>query len=417
MGIHGLLLCAHLASYVYGTSFSTGNLSCYVNYVTTMHCTWSKGEFLGEGPYSLFVISDYIDFVYNYTCKLCAKSDVENEYSCSFDIEEMFNENDMYTIYLQTPVSVNGNAVFSTTLLMSEFEPFANIQFDPPYNLWSSFLDNKYRIAWNMSDVLQDGMIYQMQLKKESLPWEKTGRIFTIDNDHYLEIEPSDLELNSVYVVRLRCKTRQGYHSYQSQWSGWSSELQIQTSYLVQSVVNGNKSSLSNHIISLLVTMIITLIILYLFFSFKVPARVKIMLLKNVPTAAEFFQPLYDDHKGNFQNWTKYPQKKPPDQEGQSTEDKADVDILSTTVLDIPKETISSVERLEPLSAEDIPVAEYSCVLPFLSNALLERNILVHEIVFPNVLPGSTDYVFGDFSFKANYVSHNAKDFNFMQVK
>ncbi|XP_063790647.1 interleukin-21 receptor-like isoform X2 [Pseudophryne corroboree] len=282
-----LLLYVHLMQYsiihTCSSSNEMENLTCFVNYIDYMNCTWYMGSHSGNGPFTLS--AEYDD---GRKCDLVTISYEENLFSCN--ITNLYlDETDIFKIMVNDSTS-------NTLAEINEFIPKCNIRLDPPSGLSYSVNGSIYRIIWTgITELLAETkLLYELQLKKEASSWQEAIPKYIDNSDVSADILSSDFEKGSIYNVRIRRKTENQDH-YKSQWSEWSSELKIHTPEKDRS-----HASIS-HIIVILGLVMMIFILLYLVLFSNLSTRIKIPFLHDVPTADEFFQDLYRVHNGNFQ--------------------------------------------------------------------------------------------------------------------
>uniref|UniRef100_A0A8C5QSZ9 Interleukin-7 receptor subunit alpha n=1 Tax=Leptobrachium leishanense TaxID=445787 RepID=A0A8C5QSZ9_9ANUR len=340
-----LLLCTSvIICLIQETDHKEGDLSCVVDYVSKMHCTWFKGSIQAEGPFYVHILSD--DDL-DYFCYFSARPDVENSFNCTTLIEEGFSVDDEYNLQLNSLVE-SGFAKEA-----QDFQPCLNIKLNPPFDIQCNFTNNHYTITWSVDPdlikTIKEDLETKVEFKKENSSWVN-ALLKVVRRSTLLEIDPLQLERGTRYVARLRCKTikRDDDDSYESQWSSWSSEINFAT--LSPDV---KSSTMSNYMLVLLVTGTFALIVLYLFFSFRLSSRVKVLCVDNFPTAAKFFQPLYREYNGNFKDWTKCRSSRL--QKNRTTKNIPYLDNPNWTVLHLKEDVLSNVElSARPLSLNDI---------------------------------------------------------------
>ncbi|KAM5151820.1 interleukin-21 receptor-like [Mantella aurantiaca] len=315
----------------------SGNLKCFVNF-KHLNCTWYRKPHPGDGPF-LIKLEDE-------ECTLLKVPHDENKFSCnvSFIVDEI----DVFDVTVQDTTT---NEVLDK---IQDFIPTCHIKLDPPENISYKINGTTYEIMWKGNEKYNGAanLQYELQLKKATSSWKEARLKRPYDkkiHDRSEELLSSEFETGSDYDLRLRCKTLDD-KDYQSQWSEWSSELRI----LALGTKDENKVNFLN-IIMAVFPLAVACSLLYLFFCSSVSERLKIPFLKEVPTAANFFKPLYIAHNGNFQDWINYPNKcVKRKQEGRSC---SSLDSVST-ILSFQKENISPIKVEDHTATNEVPVTE-----------------------------------------------------------
>ncbi|XP_068102885.1 interleukin-21 receptor-like isoform X2 [Hyperolius riggenbachi] len=344
------------------------NLTCTVNFIDDMHCTLKTGPHAGDGPFLLTIEHYFI----KKNCTLLKMPKDENTFGCH--ITGVDGDEDY-----EFEITVKDN----NTLINSQtFIPRCNIKLYPPVNLSNTFNGSIYKITWSgyrghdLEYYGSANLHYELQFKKEDSSWpgEISKHKYDSDNTETLvsmELQSSEFESGSRYDVRVRSKTYDTVNTgYRSQWSDWSQEMKIIN-------LEKNESQISlGYILVVICPLVTTFIMLYLVLCSSLSARFKIPFLKEVPTAAKFFQPLYILHNGNFQDWTKYPNKCVQRRKEEPSCSSVGFSFHNSAILNLQKETIS------PVNTEAREVKE---AMPW-SDLLRYKEITLSEL-YPSSTP------------------------------
>ncbi|CAH2307267.1 interleukin-9 receptor-like [Pelobates cultripes] len=261
---------------------------------------------------------------------------------------------------------------------------------NPPFNLSMNFTNDQYVIEWSVDEELQyffiESLQCEVEFKLKNSAWEKAIVKTVVSTS--IEIKPSELEKAARYVVRLRCKSidDENDDSYKSKWSDWSSELHFTT-------LSPGISNVSRH-------------------DQKLLTAVKVLFMENIPSAAKFFQPLYQEHNGNFQDWTK--SQNIQFQKNWRSQSNTDIDISSMAVLHLHNETMSHVELLTPLSSMDTSLKKDICGSPAHCYMSEQEDAFSSE-VYPSLFQVLNDYGnqqnnMSYLHFRDSYVSYDIND-------
>ncbi|XP_040539831.1 interleukin-9 receptor [Gallus gallus] len=292
-GLHLCITAVLLLGEGQGRDFP-GSLSCLNNYVTTVNCTWSPEEPVGDGPFHLHFTNLWTKGQ-NASCQLTAGDSVQDQYHCTMHLARQILETDGYRVSLQ------GNFYGSnhTYITFPEYSPRQHIKLDPPSNIQSNITASKCQIWWTVPSYLDEILQYQLQYKEYSTSWEAALNKTPPSSLPQIEIEGTEFRSGISYMARVRCKVSEIEDSYHSQWSDWSQTTVFQRE---------GSSELSEKLFDTrtLQFLIIPLsfgTLLYLFWNCKLSSRAKVLSCLNIPTPATFFQPLYNLHNGNFKDW------------------------------------------------------------------------------------------------------------------
>ncbi|XP_077305229.1 cytokine receptor common subunit beta-like [Lithobates pipiens] len=364
-------LTMHVGIYACTEEYMPENFSCFSSFASYTSCTWYSNSHPDDGPF-LVILDDK-------KCTLTKMAHDEKKFSC--------NITDLMPDITDDPfkVEVQNDITKEVLAEIPKFTTTCHIKLDPPVNLSYKINGTIYTLMWNgYEDYYEDANLdYELQLKRHTSTW-KEAKQKTFHDKHHLEqsgeLLASEFETGSDYDLRLRCKIMET-KDYSSQWSEWSSELRI----LALGVKDEGKVNIV-YIIIVVCPLATACILLYLVFCSSLGRRLKIPFLKEVPTAANFFRPLYIVHNGNFQDWTKYPNKcSQKKQEGRYCR-SADSVLRVSTILCFQKDTISPIKVEAPAPANEVPVIDEECDVTSWSGLLQNKDISLSEL-YPSIYP------------------------------
>ncbi|KAM3916072.1 interleukin-9 receptor-like [Leptodactylus fuscus] len=399
------------------------NLDCTTNFVDLISCFWYKGSYPGNGPFNLIVIDTDQDYPGEFMCTLVS-SPYDESFSCNITYEP--DEVQDFTIIVQDTSSEE------TLTTLQQFLPHCNVKLDSPSDVSYNYTGAVYHITWSGNRGLSKWLTieYEVKMKKGA-----SGKdiLKTVISDRYVEMFESEFDEGSNFI-QIRCML-EDRSFYRSHWSEWSSEIRIDifVTALPLSVEVSVRSSVREkqettqtpdliHIITVVTLLTMTLILLVLALRSNRALRTNVPFLKKIPTAADFFHPLYHIHNGNFQDWIKYQNKfKDNGKEGPNSAPQ-DTDLYSSTVLYVQKEVVSPVELEPPISKEDVLLAHDTCSSMSWSDPLEDKEISI-DGVYPSFFsgfPSFSDAIMEDndavcnldcptdyFSYDGNYIANS----------
>ncbi|XP_073411288.1 uncharacterized protein [Dendrobates tinctorius] len=211
--------------------------------------------------------------------------------------------------------------------------------------------------------------------------------------------------------IQIRSRT-DNEGQYRSHWSEWSSELKIHV------MEKEEQKQEMNRITTIVTLLTMALIVLLLALRSILSTRINVSFWKKIPTAADFFHPLYNIHNGNFQDWTKHPNICKENKKGNQLGFPQDID-LSARVLYVQRDAVSAVKLESPLTKEEILLPHNSCNSPSWSEPLVEKEIYLNGvypvffssfsdgIVNAKVSANSLDCPMDYFSYEGNYIANS----------
>ncbi|XP_069393553.1 cytokine receptor-like factor 2 [Paralichthys olivaceus] len=220
-----------------------------------------------------------------YTCPLILK---KHTYGCVCKVYEgtIFKSYTQYNVQL-----CNGSGCHS---LIKEFYPSENIQLTPPKEVEVQQAPNVFNVTWRSGyedhKYLVNDLKYELLLQKS--PNSKSQKHHP--QGTLQSISRSQLDADATYCTRVRSKpSNEGYKAIWSEWSPqicWKNEVQKEQENIIMTLTR-----------SLVPVCVIVGVLLLVF---HIPAaRTKIKTLSHTPSPAPFFQPLFQQHEGNLQEW------------------------------------------------------------------------------------------------------------------
>ncbi|XP_042197094.1 interleukin-21 receptor [Callorhinchus milii] len=286
-----MLLCGHAH-----TAISCDSLVCVTDYINNITCTWRPGTSLDpETTVTLSATSYGSDLRCELCCELCCEMRESEEpglYTCTL-YQDIGITSDIYNLTLQT----QGLGKQPTPQNCTEFDPTQNIKPPAPFNLsvWASSNNSSSSLSWAMLydeySYLTD-FLYELHISSGEEGERHIESVRTV-----VSLSHSLLVPGTEYEARVRAHVQE--LGYSGQWSEWSPSVRWRTA---------DKAVLWTLWLPLLFGVLIVLLIV-IFFRFRVFQRVWNKLWILPPNPAPFFKPLFRDHGGNFTSWVnaRYP--------------------------------------------------------------------------------------------------------------
>ncbi|XP_008054428.1 interleukin-21 receptor [Carlito syrichta] len=216
-------------------------------------------------------------------------------YTCHMDVFR-FMADDIFSVNLTDP-SGNHSQECSSFLLADSIKPA------PPFNVTVTF-SGSYHISWR-SDyehpsfyALKGKLQYELQYRNRGDPWAQSPRRKLIKLDSgSVSLLPLEFRKGSSYELQVRARPQPGSF-FQGTWSEWSDPVIFQTQ------PEELKAGWDPHMLLLL--LLIVLILVFWILKTQPTWRLwkKVWL---VPSPKQFFQPLYEAHRGDFKKWVGSP--------------------------------------------------------------------------------------------------------------
>ncbi|KAG7474748.1 interleukin-21 receptor-like [Solea senegalensis] len=266
--------------------------SCVSAYWDTVSCvvniTGDPDTEQSNSSYSLKFTENWSNVTY--TCPLTAET---HSHSCVCKV----NNDEIMADYFNFKIRVCDDAGCQS--LNEAFNPTQNIQLTAPREVNVTQTPEAFNITWKSGYedhlYLAEFLVYEVLLFKP----HSSGKLFSFTGK-FGSIPRSRPEAPATYCTKVRSKTFEShyvlYHGTWSQWSRptcWENDMQEAFSEQEHLLVTLTK---------LLGPMCVVMgVVLCVFYS--PTARMKIKTLSHTPSPAPFFQPLYQQHDGNLQEW------------------------------------------------------------------------------------------------------------------
>ncbi|XP_029360848.1 interleukin-21 receptor-like isoform X2 [Echeneis naucrates] len=204
-------------------------------------------------------------------------------------MESNFMDLDKFSIHL-----CDGFACHS---LAKIFKPAKNIRLTPPSDVEVQEGAEGFNITWKSEydnhDYLKRQLDYELLLQKSQSSWSQTLKLSAT----FGSIPRSDLVAHGAYCIKVRSRPAEYRKAYNGTWSEWSP----MTCWQVKT--QEEQDSLSLILTKSLTPVGLLLVGLLLIVLFSPASRMKIKTLSHTPSPAHFFQPLFQQHESNLQEW------------------------------------------------------------------------------------------------------------------
>ncbi|XP_069031438.1 interleukin-9 receptor-like isoform X1 [Embiotoca jacksoni] len=228
------------------------------------------------------------------SCPLALK---HRSYSCDCEVKnspDIFHSPDHYNIKLCDESDCH--------LVEKEFFPAGNIKLSPPPELevqtTTETLNITFKTAYEEHPYLKTYLNYEVLLQASDNSVSKIWFFPSLKRSLRRSVSivrGSELKSNSEFCIKARFMAE----GYGGNWSEWS-ELKCWKNEGQESV-----SEEENPLVTLAGSLVpvCALVGVLLFLLYSPAARMKIKTLSYTPSPAPFFQPLFQQHKGNLQDW------------------------------------------------------------------------------------------------------------------
>ncbi|KAK6476208.1 interleukin-21 receptor-like isoform X1 [Huso huso] len=278
------------------------DLTCLNNYLQTVSCTLTVSKWRNSEEENAIIIVEfkhlYFDDELPVQCTLVKEAEGFGRvsYSCSLDFEESIISDDKYQISLRRQF----NGTIENTVADTDYKPSENIKPLRPVNLSFNLSSDQYNFTWDTGypddHYLDDYLQFELSYRKKEDPMHSKENVLSRANSmRFIDLKASFLEADTVYVAKVRSAPNN--ISYTGHWSEWSQLVEWKTGVLTE-----KKSDIIVIIGSIVIPLLLAAVILVSLY-FNLPTRFKCVLFTKIPTPEPFFQPLYNNHKGNFRNW------------------------------------------------------------------------------------------------------------------
>ncbi|XP_072124609.1 uncharacterized protein [Mobula birostris] len=320
----------------------SSNLICYVDYPQTMNCTWTETR--NDSHVTLEIRSSATKEIKNQCTMSRLQATLEegrlHAYFCTMCVNTFMQQ---YDLIVTTSSQANVSVV-------SDFKPGHHIQLKAPYHL--SVTKNSTAQIVNISWKIDDGRYLKGCLQYELQYWTKETRedakVKKVLNDiRHLVIQKSELNPDSEYRVRVRGKPCEDQY-YRGTWSKWSAELKWKTD-------PASRLSQKNNLLFVVFVPLLLAIFIFMSLYFKLPSRVVSKVWVHIPNPASYFQPLYNQHNGNFKEWIR--KNHVSDRCNRRQESRQELrrvkklpdNVAATVILNPWDEAVSNISCLKPI--------------------------------------------------------------------
>ncbi|XP_078068018.1 cytokine receptor common subunit gamma-like isoform X2 [Mustelus asterias] len=260
-------------------SAQSDDVNCIIYDEEFMECTWDHTE--GKPNYKLY-------HWYSETpAKECGNYIQQNGYNigCNFSKSEIIQFRDFF-------VYRNGSSAAGNVLpLTRTFQLQNQVKLNPPEDLSLNMTTkNELILSWDVPKNLLKCRIYEVRHRSNK---DKDWQVFSINAQARYTLSSIDPEKN--YTFQVRSKINQ-YCGTTELWSEWSS--------LVQWGRNGTENSIG---IRTIISGLSLLGLILLVFALIKNERLKVIIIPKIPNPGRSFDPLFNNHNGNFQDWLGVP--------------------------------------------------------------------------------------------------------------
>ncbi|XP_071325707.1 interleukin-21 receptor-like [Trachinotus anak] len=273
------------------SSFRVDGYSCVTSYQDTITCvlniTGNPAE-PSNTTYSLkFSGNERVKYK-NTTCPLVLRN---HTYRCDCKVLERNTFHSSYRFVIQV---CNESACHPSKW---SFEPLENIQLTSPYDIEVQKTPETFNITWKSGyethRYFSKWLDYELLLQKSHSSWSQT--LIPETKQQFVSIPRSDLDTYATYCMKVRSTLK----VYKAPWSEWSPTTCLKDDAEAAFSEQGNLLVILTK--SLGPVCAVAGVLLFVYYS--PTARMKIKTLSHTPSPAPFFQPLFQLHQGNLQEW------------------------------------------------------------------------------------------------------------------
>ncbi|XP_012500458.1 PREDICTED: interleukin-21 receptor [Propithecus coquereli] len=274
-------------------------LVCYTDYLQTVTCILEMWT-LHPSTLTLAWQDQYGELEDEVTsCSLhrSTHNTTHAKYTCHMDVFRLMAD-DIFSVNM-TDQSGNHSQECGNFILAESIKPA------PPFNVTVTFSEH-YNVSWR-SDyedpafyALKGKLQYELQYRNRGDPWALSPRrkLISVDS-RSVSLLPLEFRKASSYELQVRAGPRPG-SSFQGTWSEWSDPVIFQTQ------PEESKEAWDPHLLLLLLLLIIVCSLV----GWSLKSRPSWRLWEKVwpvPSPEQFFQALYDGHRGDFKKWVGAP--------------------------------------------------------------------------------------------------------------
>ncbi|XP_008279313.1 interleukin-21 receptor-like [Stegastes partitus] len=293
------VLCCSSILTVTGCIKADGHL-CVSDYFRNISCILNiSGNPVGESSTSYSLKFFHCERRYpDVSCPLTVTS---HGYSCNCELK---HSSDRFTDYDEYEIKVCAESDCHLDL-ETTFQPSRNIQLTPPPELlvdntsqtWNITLKSRYDEHPYLANFLKYELLLQMfqnsKVTNKILPLMSPARSELID-------EGSQLTADAEHCIKARFMADERY--YDGVWSKWS-EPKCRKPKAAAAEETFSEQESVFVILAKCLGPVCACVGVLLLVLYSPAARMKIKTLSHTPSPAPFFQPLYQQHHGNLQEW------------------------------------------------------------------------------------------------------------------
>ncbi|XP_072361879.1 cytokine receptor common subunit gamma-like isoform X2 [Scyliorhinus torazame] len=260
-------------------SIQSNDVDCIVYNEEFMECTWNHSE--GKPNYTLY------HWYSSQPAKECGNYIQQNGYNvgCNFSKSEITQFREFY-------VYRNGSGESGYELpLTRNFQLQNQVKLNPPEDLALNITDrNELILSWDTSEKSLKCRMYEVRYRSDK---DKSWQVNTINSQRKYSL-PS-IDQKKTYIFQVRSKINE-YCGSTVLWSEWSSPVQW-------GVADTDNVIAFRTIISAISLLGLILLLVALVKN----ERLKVIIIPKIPNPGRSFDPLFNNHNGNFQDWLGVP--------------------------------------------------------------------------------------------------------------
>ncbi|XP_067853309.1 cytokine receptor common subunit gamma-like isoform X2 [Heptranchias perlo] len=259
----------------------SNDVNCIVYNEEFMECTWSHSE--GKPNYTLY------HWYYSKPGKECGNYIQQDGYNvgCNFSYNEVSQFQDFHVYINGSTESGNLTSHVQTFQLQNQVKP------NPPGNLAVNVTTkNELFLSWDAPMKLSRCLMYGVRYRSnKDTEWQKAT--VNVQMFNLASVDPEKL-----YTFQVQSKIND-YCGTTNLWSEWSLHVQWGRN---ETQIENSKEGLHT-----IITVISLLGLIVLVFTLMRSERLKVIIIPKIPNPGRSFDPLFDNHNGNFQDWLGVP--------------------------------------------------------------------------------------------------------------
>ncbi|XP_078403693.1 cytokine receptor common subunit gamma-like isoform X1 [Cetorhinus maximus] len=262
-------------------SNQSNDVNCIVYNEEFMECTWNHSE--GKPNYTLY------HWYSSAPVKECGNYIQQNGYNigCNFSQNEIIQFQEFF-VY-KNGSSDSGNALPQT----QSFQLQNQVKLNPPGDLALNISNNNELIlSWDVPGNLLRCRMFEIRYRSNK---DKEWQVYKINSQARYVLSSIDPE--KLYTFQVRSKINE-YCASTKLWSEWSLPIQW-----------GRNDTLPEKSTELrtIITGLSLLGLILLVFALTKSERLKVIIIPKIPNPGRSFDPLFNNHNGNFQDWLGVP--------------------------------------------------------------------------------------------------------------